>query len=452
MPRSSRQTPRSEAGNANFRAKVRMYTHGLGDCFLITLPRHGSERGFFVMIDCGVILGTPDAAKKMQAVVDDIADTTKGKVDLLLATHEHWDHLSGFQQAQESLKKITFGEVWFAWTEDPSDKFAKQLGEKREKAVAALRMAEPRLRMAEASESADEIASMLAFFGARGDSTRQALEIVRGLTRAPRYCRPGGDPVRFDGVDARFYVLGPPQDLKLLAKLLPSKRDPETYGLTGTMFLADQLSDSLTPNEDPDGPFGPLQTIPMALAKEMDFFKQRYWGMGPTVTGDDDAWRRIDTAWFEGASELALQLDSETNNTSLVIAIELADQDVLLFAADAQIGNWLSWQDLQWKVGDRAVTGPDLLKRTVLYKVGHHGSHNATLREKGLELMQKLNAAMLPVDAKMAQQKHWGRMPLPDLVEALEKKTGKRVVQSDQPAPAGMDNLVRTSLYYELTL
>ena len=32
------------AGAANFRAKVRMYTHGLGDCFLITLPRKGSER------------------------------------------------------------------------------------------------------------------------------------------------------------------------------------------------------------------------------------------------------------------------------------------------------------------------------------------------------------------------------------------------------------------------
>jgi hypothetical protein len=455
MPRSRRQASPNNAGDSNFRAKVRMYTHGLGDCFLITLPRKDAERDkFFVMIDCGVILGTQNAAQKMAAVVDDIAATTDNRVDLLLATHEHWDHVSGFKQAEENLKRITFGEVWLAWTEDPNDEFAKQLGKKRSKAVAALRMAEPRLRMAEASDSADEVGSMLAFFGARGDATKEALEIVRRQSRGrpPRYCRPGEDPVRFDGVAARFYVLGPPQNLKLLAKLLPSKRDPETYGLTGTMFLADQLSDSLAANEDPDGPFGPLQTIPRALAKEMDFFKQRYWGMGPAVAGDGDAWRRIDTAWFEGASELALQLDSETNNTSLVIAIELADQDVLLFAADAQIGNWLSWQDLLWKVGDRTVTGPDLLKRTVLYKVGHHGSHNATLRDKGLELMQKLNVAMLPVDTKMAGQKNWDHMPLPDLVEALKKKTGRRVVQSDRPAPEGMDNLVRTDLYYELTL
>src|SRR6266699_2202355 len=74
-------------------------------------------------------------------------------------------------------------------------------------------------------------------------------------------------------------------------------------------------------------------------------------------------------------SILPRALDSMTNNTSLVLAIELADGDVLLFAADAQVGNWLSWQDLKWTVGTSPVTGPDLLKRTIFYKVGHHGSH-----------------------------------------------------------------------------
>lgn len=447
------QTVASDGTASKFRAKVRMYTHGLGDCFLITLPRKNAERDrFFVMIDCGVILGTENAVEKMTAVVDDIAATTGGRVDLLLATHEHWDHLSGFKQAEESLKKIKFGEVWLAWTEDPKDAFAAQLGQKRSEAVAALRVAESRLRMAGSSDSADEIGGMLEFFGARGDATKEALKIVRELKQPPRYRRPGEDPAQFDGVGARFYVLGPPRDLKMLAKLLPSKRDPETYGLTGTMFLADQLGETLSAGEEPDGPFGPLQTIPMALARELDFFKQRYWGPGPAVVGDDLSWRRIDTAWFEGAAELAMQLDSETNNTSLVLAIELADRDVLLFAADAQIGNWLSWPDLQWKVGDRTVTGADLLKRTVLYKVGHHGSDNATLRDKGLELMQRLQFALIPVDRDIAQKRGWARMPLPELVTALEDRTGKRVVESDRPAPEGMANLARTDLYYELTL
>jgi hypothetical protein len=82
------------------------------------------------------------------------------------------------------------------------------------------------------------------------------------------------------------------------------------------------------------------------------------------------------------AAELALALDSATNNTSLVLAIELVDSEkVLLFPADAQVGNWLSWETLRFE-GEKPVIGPDLLARTAFYKVGHHGSHNATLKTK----------------------------------------------------------------------
>src|SRR5215475_3886237 len=109
MARTRRRTAASSQEDAPFRAKVRMYTHGLGDCFLITLPRKDAERDkFFILIDCGVILGTENAVQKMAAVVDDIAETTGNRVDLLVVTHEHWDHLSGFKQAEENFKKIAF--------------------------------------------------------------------------------------------------------------------------------------------------------------------------------------------------------------------------------------------------------------------------------------------------------------------------------------------------------
>jgi hypothetical protein len=101
----------------------------------------------------------------------------------------------------------------------------------------------------------------------------------------------------------------------------------------------------------------------------MDFFRDRYFG----ANGSGDEWRRIDSAWLDGSSELALALDSATNNTSLVLAIEFPNGNVLLFVADAQVGNWLSWQNLKWTVDGREVTGPDILRRTVFYKVGHHG-------------------------------------------------------------------------------
>src|SRR6476619_621318 len=98
-------------------AKVRMYRQGLGDCFLVTLPR-ASGKPFYLMIDCGVILGTRDAASKMDMVVNDIMATTSGHLDLLVITHEHWDHLSGFVQAKDLFTKLKIDKVWFAWTED----------------------------------------------------------------------------------------------------------------------------------------------------------------------------------------------------------------------------------------------------------------------------------------------------------------------------------------------
>src|SRR6185369_4556986 len=74
-----------------FRARVRMYRQGLGDCFLITFPQSGKP--VHVLIDCGVLVGT---AKAMTRVVEHIRDTIrhgkesgKARIDIVVATHEH---------------------------------------------------------------------------------------------------------------------------------------------------------------------------------------------------------------------------------------------------------------------------------------------------------------------------------------------------------------------------
>ncbi len=107
---------------------------------------------------------------------------------------------------------------------------------------------------------------------------------------------------------------------------------------------------------------------------------------------------------------------------------------MLLFVADAQVGNWLSWQELTWTVGGKTVTGPDLLKRAIFYKVGHHGSHNATLKEKGLEQMEKLRVAMIPVDEEMAKKKRWNHMPLKELI-ARFSTNGPKALSSAWTSP-----------------
>ena len=155
--------------------------------------------------------------------------------------------------------------------------------------------------------------------------------------------------------------------------------------------------------DDDAAPFGDLRSIPLETAAGLNFFQRWYFGPG----ADAPAWRQIDTAWLDDASNFPAGAcaSSATTNAACVLAIELANKDVLLFVADAQVGNWMSWQDLTWTFDGRTVTGPDLLARTVFYKVGHHGSHNATLREKGLEMMKQLSIAAIPVDHDMAVKK-----------------------------------------------
>ncbi|WP_035350959.1 hypothetical protein [Edaphobacter aggregans] len=151
--------------------------------------------------------------------------------------------------------------------------------------------------------------------------------------------------------------------------------------------------------------------------------------------------------------------------------------EILLFPGDAQAGNWLSWQDLKWTEEDAkemevVTTGPDLLARTIFYKVGHHGSHNATLSHKGLEQMTKDGlVAMIPVDHAMALKKRWGKMPLPELVDHLNDRAHGRVLRIDDAATTAeqlrdacppsssaedwnvfTDRISVTDLYFELSI
>jgi hypothetical protein len=76
------------------------------------------------------------------------------------------------------------------------------------------------------------------------------------------------------------------------------------------------------------------------------------------------------------------------------------------------------------------------LARTVFYKVGHHSSHNATAKGKGLELMKKKDelTAFIPVDRKVAlgrNPKDSWQMPARTLYRRLLEQCEGRVVRSD---------------------
>ena len=417
-----------------------MYRQGLGDCFLLTCS-DGDETSH-LLIDCGVLKGTAEGEERMQEVAKSVRETTGGRLDRLVVTHEHWDHLSGFLQAEAIFDTLEVGEVWLAWTEDPEDELATELRKRKQKRLNGI-VAAANLVGAEqtraARHTARQLGKLLSFHGDLGatgrKTTAKALEWVKGRQAQIKYLRPGEQLFDLPGLPGiRVYVLGPPHDRRLIKRSDPSKAHPEVYELAAAEgshhgFLA--AAEALAEDEKPEAqPFDRFFRIEEADARRENALVKKYYGEGA-------AWRRIDHDWLGYAGQLALQLDSDTNNTSLVLALELSSGgDVLLFPGDAQVGNWLSWEPLEWQFqaeGEtRTVKSADLLARTVLYKVGHHGSHNATLREKGLELMSSGElTAMVPVNRVTAKKMEW-LMPFPALLSRLVEKTHGRVIDAER--------------------
>lgn len=453
------------------------YRGMLGDCFLIRLVQ--GEQASHILIDCGLLLGSAEADARMQAIAADIVRTTGGVLDLLVVTHEHWDHISGFSQAQDvflgapdpatGAETLQVANLWMGWTEKDGDPQVERLRTRFDKAGFALNALAARLE-SEGAAAASQAVELQGFRGASSNGAKrlQGREIMAALKRksraAPQFLEPGTvlptPATRPGGPALRAYVLGPPRDEQFLFKDKPSAKAPETY-LAELKLSEDILrfAESGDVAADPDTPFAPpYRTLKVAdisaamaagtaLSGDDAWVAARYYGYaGPGTDGapsprdqllDEAAKRRtVDADWLGAADPLALKLDSDTNNTSLALAFDLPDGSAMLFAADAQVGNWLSWHSRTY----RDETGTEhsaeqILNRTRFYKVGHHGSHNATLDAKGLAMMTRDDlVAAIPTDeafGKTQGRSGW-QMPNPRVNAALLARTKGRILRNDR--------------------
>ena len=104
--------------------RVRMYRHGLGDCFLIRFPCIGPNRSYFcILVDCGLIPSSvhADTDRIMEAVVQDIGWTTDFHLDVVVVSSKRWDHVSGFDPDKGWFHGFRIDQVWLPWTVDPLD-------------------------------------------------------------------------------------------------------------------------------------------------------------------------------------------------------------------------------------------------------------------------------------------------------------------------------------------
>ena len=521
-------TRQKKAGPANAKAQIivrmyralgaqgREYAGYLGDCFLIRVL-NGDKPPAHILIDFGILMGSAQAEERMRQIATDIVKTTggtfatdgsvvtKGSLDLLVITHEHWDHISGFSQAQDIIfGGLAINKLWMAWTEDDSDAFANQLREDRDKRGVALAALSETIQRAADSQDPSPFAAdrQVALFGldaflgplvansgagpanaalgaaqvkAKRLKGREIMEKVKAEALSREFLKPG-QVVAAPGA-LKAFVLGPPRNWDKLKKDKPSSGAAKETYLDNRAFedLLFRLVDGEPHDPDNDLPFAARSNrirtdkvrasstgsgiIDVCTDNGVLRWLNEHYCAGSDRDGRDQTRRAIDSDWLGAAGPLAMQLDSDTNNTSLVLAFELPDETFMLFPGDAQVGNWESWHDQDYEDETRKLSATQILGRVRFYKVGHHGSHNATIKQQGLELMTHRElVAAIPTDEAFGKRqgaKGW-QMPNPLLKEAILAATKGRTFRNDDALNAAYtpfnQSLNSTDLYLEYTV
>jgi beta-lactamase superfamily II metal-dependent hydrolase len=369
-----------------------MYRVGFGDCFLVSLPVGAAEQRH-ILVDCGV--HAKGDIGSIAQVVANIVEVTGGKLAVVIATHAHQDHIAGFDRFGDQFAKLEIGEVWLPWTWDPADPHAVQLQTKQ----AAL-----------TEQLATHFAALAAggALGAPGTAAADAISNLRGNAHAiallnkgfgvgarVRYLKAGDgltDPAGVSGLSVK--VLGPPQSEEFLAQMNPP---------AGQEYLRTEAGgpDHTSRIE----PFGARWRVGRGALP----------GLDTRLSKADEG--RLDQTTGSPAEDLAFALDQARNNESVVTFLTYRGQN-LLFAGDAQYGNWRWWLDNEQ---------PDqILPEVAFYKVAHHGSVNATPKDALEKMADGHFAAMVST-----QSTPWASIPRVPLMQRLSEKTKQKIVRSD---------------------
>jgi len=413
---NKKSTKKNEHDSA--RIRIRMYRVGFGDCFLVSLPLDGGYK--HMLVDCGVHargdIGT------MEQVVADIATETGGKLAVVIATHAHQDHISGFAKGKETFKSFSeVGEVWLPWTENPKDGQASKLRRKR---LALAMQLEQHFKLA-AIASPQALSAVMNISG--NESALEFLHSGFNGKAKVRYLK-AGDPIRkvpIAGLSVK--VLGPPRDQEFLSKMdPPAGQRYLRLGDNGKAVHGNAVKPFLDRwvlrRQD-----RALNTVRLDEASEKQLKKQL---ADPSL------------------DSLAFTIDQALNNTSVVTLLTFAGQK-LLFPGDAQYGNWQFW--LQQEGSD------ELLDSISFYKVSHHGSFNATPKGALEKMPHGRFAAMAST-----QSVPWDSIPRMPLMKALAAQAKNKVVRSDslpiRHAPKGPvisrlpENFEKGALWYDYFL
>lgn len=419
---------------------VRLYDVGLGDCIYLRVPDRGGadeDSARHILIDCGNKFGTTAeleaAVADLEAQLPEAGSTRPGKkrLDLVVVTHAHEDHVRGFDP--DAFRNIHIERLWMSAAMNPKHPQAEKSHALQAFALASLerlRSDPPNAALAGLAQSLFSLSKPEALKALHEDLPR-ASDIEPLFVHAET---PEDELELFEDPDVHLRVLAPMEDIDghYLGNL--SQTLSELQALRGEAAPDDRVGEAANGREGEGAARGGEDLRPANVSHE-DF-------------------QLLRGRLLDNALAFTLFHGQLVNNTSVVLLLEWRGRR-LLFPGDAEVGTtrggeyeWGrpngSWNVL-WAHRRRQLEQPlDFLK------VGHHGSHNATPWVAGNAAdsephpVNEILDALLPVpgDGERAEAmavvstrrtSSYGKIPHPALMRELGRRVAN-VTRGDEAA------------------
>jgi hypothetical protein len=375
--------------------KLRIYNVRFGDCVLVSFGAPEKH----VLVDFGnapsMLPSQGSANDVFEPIAKDISARTNKRLDLVVMSHEHMDHMEGFLHQKKVFDAIDVKEVWMSVMSRPNYYVDHPECEPEKKARLALGAYAARMDAQGRFAAVDDRVRRLVANNVLALSNAERVQYVRDLgAKPPSYV--------FRRKTKWKHGLGAGVKLEVLA---PEESAAVYYG-DGHFWAA--MSARL----------GNGGTEPRAGGPEPP----------PHVPRDEFEELRDSIAELDLAELLAI--DKAANNTSLVLRMTVEGK-TLLFPGDAEAESWAMMA--QKKV----------LSTVDVLKVAHHGSRNG-MPFKGAESVvdallkpaKKTTAIVSTCRNTYAASSPEGEIPNYELMDVLARRCG-RVIDTEHDAVPG---------------